>query len=440
MNYRQAEDYIFSFTDYEKIPAVAYTAANYDLRRMEILLQPLGNPHLGTKTIHIAGTKGKGSTAAMISQALITAGYKTGLFTSPHLNTVRERIRINDRTISKTDFAALVTEIRPIVDTINKKASFGKLTSFEILTAVAFTYFKRNKLNYQVVEVGLGGRLDATNVVEPDVCIITSISLDHTEILGQTLAKIAVEKAGIIKGGCSVVSAPQDPEVEQVIKEVCHARKVKLIEVGKDVTCQQTGADFHRQEFKAIGQNATYDLAIPLLGDYQLENACAAVAALEILSTEGAEISPKNITEGFRRVSWPGRFQILSREPIVLADGAHNAYSIKKLVDNVNKYFTYSKCFVIFGSSSDKDISRMVKELQALNCQIIITSSSHPRAASVSSLKEQLNWLVPVPKSTDSVKEALNRVLKQSEKTDLILITGSLFVAAEAIAYFDQKR
>src|SRR4030042_1636260 len=189
MDYRQAVDYILSFTDYEKIPGIPYTSANYDLRRMEKLLQPLGNPHLGTKTVHIAGTKGKGSTAAMISRVLIASGYKTGLFTSPHLHTLRERIRISDTMISEADFAALVTKLKPIVERVNNEAAYGELTTFEILTAVVFAYFKNSQVDFQVLEVGLGGRLDATNVAKADVCVITSISLDHTEILGNTVAK-----------------------------------------------------------------------------------------------------------------------------------------------------------------------------------------------------------------------------------------------------------
>src|SRR4030043_2399878 len=216
MDYKQAEDYILSFTDYEKMPGIAYTAANYDLRRMEKLLQPLGNPHLGTKTVHIAGTKGKGSTAAMIAKVLTTAGYKTGLFTSPHLHTLRERIRINDTMISEADFAALVTKLKPIVEKINNESVYGELTKFEILTAVVFAYFKDSQVDFQVLEVGLGGRLDATNVAKADVCVITSLSLDHTEILGDTVAKIAAEKAGIIKPGCIVVSAPQVDEAAKI--------------------------------------------------------------------------------------------------------------------------------------------------------------------------------------------------------------------------------
>jgi dihydrofolate synthase/folylpolyglutamate synthase len=440
MNYRQAEDYILSFTDYEKIPGIAYTSANYDLRRMDNLLQPLGNPHLGTRTVHIAGTKGKGSTAAMISQILMSAGYRTGMFTSPHLHTLRERIKINGNMISENDFAALVTEIRPIVESINRQAAFGELTTFEILTAVVFTHFKRNSVDFQVVEVGLGGRLDATNVVKPDVCVITSLSLDHTEILGDTVAKIAAEKAGIIKPGCVVVSAPQVADAAVVIEQVCCRQGANLIQVGMDVTWHETGGNLCHQTLTVKGKKGTYDLTIPLLGDYQLENAATAAAVIEELTSSGANISLQNISDGLSQVSWPGRLQVLSYEPLVVVDGAHNAYSMKKLVENVKRYFSYQKCYVIFGTSCDKDISGMAKELEKLSRRIIITSSSHPRAASISLLAEKFNNLNIKPTVVKNVAEALSTTLASAEKTDLVLITGSLFVAGEAITHFDKGK
>jgi len=440
MDYKQAEDYILSFTDYEKMPGIAYTSANYDLRRMEKLLQPLGNPHLGTRTVHIAGTKGKGSTAAMISQTLIAAGYRTGLFTSPHLHTLRERIRINGVMVSEADFAALLTELKPIVESVNKQATFGELTTFEILTAVVFNYFKKNRVDFQVLEVGLGGRLDATNVVKPDICIITSISLDHTEILGDSIVKIAAEKAGIIKPGCIVVNAPQVDEAAQVIKQVCHQQQAKLIQVGQDVTWHKTSGDLHGQTLTVFTKSGHYDLTIPLLGDYQLENAATAVAAIEAITSLGTGISFQKIVQGFSRVSWPGRLQILSREPTVVVDGAHNAYSMGKLVEAIREYFDYKRCFVIFGTSCDKDISGMAQELQSLGNHIIITSSSHPRAASISLVDEKFNTLGFKAMAVGNVTEALSKALALANKIDLILITGSLFVVAEAIDYITKAR
>jgi dihydrofolate synthase/folylpolyglutamate synthase len=440
MDYKQAEDYILSFTDYEKMPGIAYTSANYDLRRMEKLLQSLGSPHLGTRTVHIAGTKGKGSTAAMISQTLIAAGYRTGLFTSPHLHTLRERIRIDGAMISEADFAALVTELKPIVESVNKQAAFGELTTFEILTAVVFAYFKKNRVDFQVLEVGLGGRLDATNVVKPDICIITSLSLDHTEILGDSIAKIAAEKAGIIKPGCIVVNAPQVDEAAGVIEQVCHQQRAKLIQVGQDVTWHKTSGDLHGQTLTVFTKSGHYDLTIPLLGDHQLENAATAVAATEALVSLETSISSQNIAQGLSQVSWPGRLQILNREPTVVVDGAHNAYSMSKLVEAVKEYFDYKRCFVIFGTSCDKDISGMVQELESLSNHIIITSSSHPRAASISLLAEKFNSPGVKAMTVGNVMEALSKALSSAKKTDLILITGSLFVVAEAIDYITKAR
>jgi len=436
MNYQQAQDYILGFTDYEKIPGIAYTSANYDLRRMEKLLQPLGNPHLGTRTVHIAGTKGKGSTAAMIAQTLSAAGYKTGLFTSPHLHSIRERIRINGAMISKTDFAALVTELKPIVESVNKQAAFGELTTFEILTAVVFTYFKKKSVDFQVLEVGLGGRLDATNVVKPDVCVITSLSLDHTEILGNRISQIAIEKAGIIKPGCIVVSAPQVNEAASVISRVCHQQKARLIQLGQDITWHKTGGDLHGQTLTVSSKRRHYDLTIPLLGDHQLENAAVALAVIEALISIRANISLQNIENGFSQVSWPGRLQILNREPLVVVDGAHNAYSMNKLVTAIKEYFDYKICFIIFGTSCDKDISGMAQELQPLGKHIIVTSSSHPRAASIQSLVEEFNSLGAQTMVVENVAHALSKALALAKKRDLILITGSLFVVAEAIDYF----
>ncbi|MBM3118586.1 MAG: bifunctional folylpolyglutamate synthase/dihydrofolate synthase [Chloroflexi bacterium] len=435
MDYRQAEDYILSFTDYEKIPGIAYTSANYDLRRMEKLLQPLGNPHLGAKTVHIAGTKGKGSTAAMIYQTLIAAGYKTGLFTSPHLHTLRERIRINGTFISEAEFAALITELKPIVEAVNREAAYGELTTFEILTVAVFAHFNKNHVDFQVLEVGLGGRLDATNVAKGDVCIITSISLDHIEILGDTIAKIAAEKAGIIKPGCTVVSAPQTREAAKIIEQVCHQQQARLIQVGKDVTWHKTGGDLSHQILTVQGKNGNYNLTIPLLGDHQLENATTAVAALEALAFLGTKISHKNIIQGLSQVNWPGRLQILSHEPMVVVDGAHNDYSMKRLVEAVKKYFDYDRCFIIFGTSCDKDISGMVRELKPLGDHIIITSSSHPRAASTLILSDKFAKLGVKVKIAESVPDALSQALASTGKTGLILVTGSLFVVAEAIDY-----
>ncbi len=438
MDYRQAEAYVLSFTDYEKTPGIAYTSANYDLRRMEKLLEPLGNPHLSTKTVHIAGTKGKGSTAAMIAQVLHTAGYKTGLFTSPHLLTLRERAKINNALISEAEFASIVTRLQPLVERMNKEAAYGALTTFEILTAAAFAYFQQNSVDFQVLEVGLGGRLDATNVARGDVCVITSISLDHTEVLGNTIAKIAAEKAGIIKPGSTVVNFPQQPEALEIIEQTSHQQKTKMIQVGRDITWRRTGGDLSHQSLLVTGKDADYSLTIPLIGDYQLENAAAAVAALEALNHLGAKIPREAIIQGLNRVDWPGRLQILRDKPLVVVDGAHNAYSMQKLIEATRKYFTYDRCFVIFGTSCDKDTPGMAQELSAFTPHIIVTSSAHPRAARIPVIVEAFSQQGREVAIAKSVAEAIAQALSLAQKSDLILVTGSLFVVAETISYYQR--
>ena len=436
MNFSEAEQYLLSFTDYEKTPGIAYTAANYDLRRMEQLLAPLGNPHLGTRTIHIAGTKGKGSTAAMVTSILVTAGYRTGLYTSPHLHSIRERARINDRLISEAEFASLVTEIKPIADSITPKLNFGQLTTFEILTAVVFTFFKRNKVDFQVLEVGLGGRLDATNVARGDICIITSISLDHTEILGNTEAKIATEKAGIIKPGSTVINFPQKDEVIEVIKQSCERQHARLIQLGQDITWHRMGGDLQGQSLTVNSRTEEYNLTIPLIGDFQLENAAAAVAAAEVLNNMGIKVSQNAISEGLQKVSWPGRLQVLRKNPQVLVDGAHNAYSMKKLIEAINQYFIFEKCFVIFGSSIDKDIAGMAQALANFTPNIMVTSSTHPRAASRDRVAEEFLHLGIKVHQAEDISQAIAKSWAMAAPRDLIVISGSLFVVAEAIRYF----
>jgi len=349
--YQSALDYIFSFVDYEtqKRPR---DAANYDLRRVDIILQRLDNPHHKFKSIHVAGSKGKGSTSAMVAAALIASGFTTGLYTSPHLITFNERIRVNDNLITDKEVVDLVVRLKPEVEAVNKEARYGKLTTFEIMTAMGFLYFAMKHCDFAVVEVGLGGRLDATNVIIPESCAITSISLEHTEVLGNTLAQIATEKAGIIKPGRPVVTSPQAAEVYHVFEQVSRNNNARLIKVGKDITFQGTGFTIEQQTLRVNGLRGNYKLTIPLLGDYQLENATVAVGVLETLMEQGYKITVDNIKNGFARVNWPGRLQVLQKHPMVIADGAHNPYSASRLREALQKYFRFEKATLIIGTSS----------------------------------------------------------------------------------------
>ncbi|MFC1911320.1 bifunctional folylpolyglutamate synthase/dihydrofolate synthase [Chloroflexota bacterium] len=437
MNYSQAEDYLNSFTNYEQIPGITYAQPGYSLRHVEELLNRMGNPQLAARTIHIAGTKGKGSVAAMIAEVLTSSGYKTGLYTSPHFHTLRERISIDGSLISEADFAAAMAETKPFIESMKQDTSFRQLTYFEALTALAFAYFQKKRADFQVLEVGLGGRLDATNVVaNPAVCVITPISLDHTQILGNTLEEIAREKAGIIKPGCWVAISPQPREAAQVITDVCREKKAKVVQIGKDVIWNKTSGDLQHQSLVIENKTGRYQVSIPLLGDFQLENAATAVAASEILGSQGFAIAAGNIAQALTQVKWPGRFQIVQQEPTVVIDGAHNVTSMKRLVDNIKVYFPRKRIFVVFGTSSDKDIPGIVAELVSLSPQVIVTQASHSRAAPLADLAAEFTKRGIEPETRKTVTEAISRTLSLASKADVVCVTGSLFVVAEALDYF----
>jgi len=435
MDYRAAVAYIESFTNYERTGLVALTGTNYDLGRVEELLRRLGNPHLGAKTVHIAGTKGKGSTAAMVASALHCAGYRTGLFTSPHLHSWRERICLDGVPISEEDWAAATEKVRAVADIMQAEARFGALTTFDLLLALALVYFREKGVQIQVLETGLGGRLDSTNVVKGDVCVITSISLDHVEVLGDTLDRIAFEKAGIIKPGSIVVSSPQAPEAAAVIEETCRQKGATLIMVGKDITWHKLAADLDGQSFTVQGKAGSYNLRIPLLGDFQLENGATAVAALEALSASGIPVPSGSMAAGFSTVSWPGRLEILRHEPLLIVDGAHSIDSARKLRLAIEQYFDFARLILIIGTSTGHNMATIVEELVPISDVVIATRSRHPRAADPSALVAEFARHGLVAETTESVASAVEKALAMAGGKDLILATGSLFVVAETIEW-----
>ena len=437
MDYQQALDYIYSFIDYEKVPRPRDPAL-YDLRRVEELLARLGNPHLTGKTVHIAGTNGKGSTAAMIASALTASGYTTGLNTSPHLSDFRERIRVNGELVAEEELVGLVEKLKPEVEAVNRKDTYGQLTTFEIMTTLSFAYFKQKGVDFQVVEVGLGGKLDATNVVQPEVCVITSISFDHTDTLGESLAGIATEKVGIIKPGCVVVTSPQPDEVAKIIEETCFNCGTELVRVGSDVTWQNLGFASNRQSLIVEGRLSSYELSIPLLGQHQLENAATAVATLEVLAGKGFNIAKDSITKGLAQVSWPGRLQILSRHPLVVVDGAHNPDGAKKLKQSLEQYFDFDRAILIIGASADKDIAGIISELVSLFDKVIVTRSIHPRAMATAPIVAEFSQYGVDAQETDDISTALPLALTLAGDRDLICVAGSLFVVAGAIEQTDK--
>ncbi|MFC2022790.1 bifunctional folylpolyglutamate synthase/dihydrofolate synthase [Chloroflexota bacterium] len=434
MDYQAALDYILGFADYER---ASRSAVVFDLRRMERLLARLGNPQAPGRTVHVAGTKGKGSTCAMLSSIIGSAGYRVGLYTSPHLLSFTERVQVDDSPISLEDFARLVAAMKPDVEAVNRYGAFGELTTFELLTALAFAYFRERAVDFKVLETGMGGRLDATNIVgPPDVCVITSISLDHTEVLGDTLARIAEEKAGIIKAGSTVVCAPQPPEAMAVIERVCLERGVGLVRVGGEVTWECQGVGTEGQRFRVRGTAGEYELSLPLLGEHQLENAATAVAAAEVLVGHGAAIPAGRIAAGLKQVRWPGRLQVLRRRPWLVVDGAHNADSARRLTESLERYFDFYRLVLIVGTSVDKDITGMIKELASPPGMVIATRSRHPRAVPPDRLVVEFSKWGITPLVTEDIAAAMELALALATEADLICATGSLFVVAEVMEHW----
>ena len=434
LSYRDALDYILGFTDYERRGLAAYAPEFYNLERVHRLLALLGDPQQSFQAVHIAGTKGKGSTAAMIESMLRAGGYRTGLYTSPHLHTFRERMRVGGELIPEADVARLVEEMQPLV------AQVPDITTFEIATCLAFAWFAEQDVEWAVLEVGLGGRLDATNVVVPAVAVITSISYDHMAILGDTLTQIASEKAGIIKPGVPVVSAPQVDEALAVIEATCRERGAPLIQVGRDWLWESGTAGIDGQAFSAHhGPDTLAGLWIPLLGEHQVVNAVTALAALAVLETAGLSLSPQAIRAGLRAVHWPARLEILGRAPLVVVDGAHNGDSAQKLVAALESALDYRHLIVVLGTSADHTTPELLAALLSSAHRAIATQSRHPRAAAPAWLQTRAEELGYHLELSETVAEALDLALAGAGPEDLVCCTGSVFVAAEAReAMFDR--
>ena len=428
ISYRDALLYLYSFTDYEKRGFAAYAPEFYDLDRVRGLLALMGEPQRTFDAVHIAGTKGKGSTAAMIESVLRAAGYRTGLYTSPHLHSFRERIQAAGKLIPEEAVCRLVDGMQPLV------AQVADITTFEIMTCLGFAWFAEQGVEWAVVEVGLGGRLDATNVLDPAVTVITPISYDHMAILGDTLPQIAAEKAGIIKPGVPLVSAPQPDEAQAVIRDVCDRVGAPLTLVGHEWTWELDGADLGGQTFSLYrGQHDRMeDLRLPLLGAHQVVNAATAVAVLVQLERDGLAISEWALREGLRAVRWPGRLEILSREPLIVVDGAHNGDSARKLIAALRALGDSRRLIIIVGGSPDHLTSDLLGALLPEAARAIATRSQHPRAAESIWIQARAAELGFHLEDGGPVAQALELALADAGPQDLICCTGSLFVAAEA--------
>ncbi len=432
LDYRQSIARLLTLVDHERNRVTGpRQKAIYDLTRMEALLDRLGSPHRQVPAVHIAGTKGKGSTAALCDAALHAAGLRTGFYSSPHLHSFRERIRRDSESISEDGFAALVEGLWPLHEELMNDPDVGPLTLFEYLTGMAFQCFAQERTDVQTIEVGLGGRLDATNVLDAGVCVITSISLDHTAILGDSIGEIAADKAGIIKPGSTVVIAPQTPEALSPILAACEEKEAAPILVGRDVTWEEGESGVDGQQFKVRSLTRDYDLGIPLLGAYQLENAAAAVAALEALASQGIEVPLQAIKTGFRSVNWPCRMEVLSRSPLLVADGAHNVYSVESLLKSLPKYLDFQRLILVTGFSRDKNVDGMAQALAAKADNIFATASRHPRAMTPPEVASLFTKARKTASQAPTPADAIKMALDCAGERDLVLATGSLFLAAE---------
>jgi dihydrofolate synthase/folylpolyglutamate synthase len=436
--YQESLDYLYSFVDFSMQKAETYSPARFKLERMQALVDSMGNPQNASyPSIHVAGTKGKGSVCILCATALIEAGYKVGLYTSPHLDDYAERIQINGEFIPHADLVKMVDKIKPYV------ASIPELTTFEITTALAFMYFEQQQVDAAVIEVGLGGRLDATNVIHPVVSVITSISYDHTHLLGNTLPLIAAEKAGIIKPGIPVVCAPQVEEARQVIEKVAADRGSPFIQVGKDVTYEEISHSLEGQSlrvrFKGGNHASPATLSIPFLGSHQAANAATAYAALEIYNQHGLAVAQEAIRHGFAIAFWPGRFEIVQRNPPVVLDCAHNRDSALKLRQTLDEYFPGKPVTLIFGASEDKDIQGMFIELLPRVKELITVKSFHPRAIDPDKLVELAAPFGRQVHCVEHIPEAMIKAMDDVDPDGLVLVTGSIFVVAEARKFWEKR-
>ena len=438
--YQEALDYLYTFIDYSMTRNLRYSEEKFNLDRMKRFMELFDNPHNKYPVIHVAGTKGKGSTSALIAHALYEEGYKVGFYTSPHLHDFCERIQVDFIPMPHEEMIAIVDMMR------SKIPMVAEITTFELMTAMAFIYFQTKQVDFAVIEVGLGGRLDATNVVSPLISVITALSLDHINVLGDTLAKIAFEKGGVIKNNTPVVVAPQKNEAIIVLKKIAEERNSPMIQVGKDYLYAQAAKSLNGQNFfvwpkeDQIAVNTFIESAgredwepakffIPLLGFHQVQNAATAYATLIVLRKKGLKISDESIHKGFRNVVWPGRFEVLNRRPFIVVDSAHNRESALRLRSAVDDYFPGTPVILVFGASEDKDIDGMLVELLPRVKIVITTKSIHPRAISPEDLVIKVNKMGVRAIPTQSLEEAFDEALKLAGKENLILVAGSIFVA-----------
>ena len=421
MSYEQAVEYLYSLQKY---------GIKFGLSKTSNLLKAFGNPHRGQRYVHIAGTNGKGSVAAMVESILRTSGLKVGFYSSPHLVRFTERFRINGKEIPSETAASLVGELRAVINPAHPP------TFFEVTTAMGLIYFAREQVDLAVIEVGMGGRLDATNVIRPDVSVITNISLDHQVFLGRTLKEIAREKAGIVKRGIDLITAATQPPVLEVFRKTCEDKGAPFWRVGQDIRYRATGDRITYYGFK----RKLKDLELGLAGSYQHRNAALALGVTELLERRGVQGSEDPIREGLKSAHWPGRLQVVSREPLLILDGAHNPGAIHCLSEAIRGGFRYKRLILVLGIMADKDVPTILRGIVPMANYVLFTRPEYYRAAAPETLMQQALPLGKPGEIQPTLAKAIEKAKRMADRKDLILVTGSLFTVGEAMAILDPEK
>lgn len=419
--YQRSLDYLYSLEKFGMI---------FGLKKIEEILEAIGNPHQELQAIHIGGTNGKGSTAAMVASILQKEGYRVGLYTSPHLIRFTERMKINDKEIEKEEVAELTEWLRERIEAAGIAPPF---TFFDFTTAMAFLYFRQKMIDLAVLEVGLGGRLDSTNVIDPLLSVITNIGKDHEDVLGKGIMRIATEKAGIIKEGRPLITAVTQPRVIGLFSKKCQEKNAPFFQVGKDFRYTPAeGGFFHYEGL----HRKLWALSLNLRGPHQIVNATTAVGAIEILDDLGYRVSNDAIVEGLKSVQWPGRLEMISASPRVLLDGAHNPEGALSLKEALEKGFEYRHLILLIGIMKDKDVHSILNYLTPLADHIILTRPGVDRAASPDLLRKAMGRNAKKAEVIENFSKAIERGLSLTGEEDLLCITGSLYTVGEARSHF----